>query len=394
MNKLFTSIGSLSAWIVQPVVVALILVVGFVSASRLSLKREEPERSKTAVYAPLVRTIAAERTTHPVEVHGNGSLQARTRIALVPQVGGKVLEIHPGLRDGGRFRAGEMLVRLEALDSEIAITRVQAEIDSAQSSVATTLAESESAIAEWEQARPGEEVPPLVQLEPQLLNAKARVQTLEAQLAQARLNLSRTKVSLPFDGRVVSASVDVGEVVMPNQGIAVVYATDVFEVAVPLRTEELIWLALPDGTPDSVGSAAVVHGMGPGGEFEIAGHIARMYGELDATSRLAHVVVEINANELDPQLAGQLVPGTFVDVTLEGSTLENVVDLPRSAIRESGQVWVVEEGLLRFVKPKIVYQGNGTVLVKGIEPNTLIVVSNLDVVTDGMQVRIQEADAQ
>ena len=394
MNKLFNSIGSLSAWIVQPVVVALILVVGFVSASRLSLKREAPERSETAVYAPLVRTIVTERTTHPVEVHGNGSLQARTRIELVPQVGGVVLEIHSGLRDGGRFRAGEVLMCIEATDYELAIARAEAEIASAQSSVATTEAESESAVAEWEQARPGEEVPPLVRLEPQLLNAKARVQTLEAQLAQARLNLSRTKVSLPFDGRVVSVSVDVGEVVAPNQGVAVVYATDVFEVAVPLRTEELIWLTLPDGTPGSIGSAAIVHGMGPSGEVEVEAHIARMYGELDPISRMARVVVEVNANELAPEIARQLMPGTFVDVTLEGSTLENVVDLPRSAIREAGQVWVVEEGLLRFVKPKIVYQGNGSVLVKGIEPNTLIVVSNLDVVTDGMQVRIQEADAQ
>lgn len=379
---------SLSAWVLQPVVVAVILVVGFAAASRLSLRREPPQRSESAVYAPLVRTTPVESRTFPVAVHGDGSLEARTRIDLVPQVGGEVVAIHPELRAGGHFRAGEVLLMIEPRDYELAVARAEAEVTSAETAVVTTRAESEAAIAEWDQLHPGEPAPPLVRLEPQIREAEARVLTAQVALQAAELDLSRTRLALPFDGRVVAASVDVGEVVAANQSLGVVYATDVFEVAVPLRVEELAWIALPDGARDGDGAPATVRGKGAGGPFEVRGRVARLYGELDAVSRLARVVVEIPLADLDARTAARLVPGTFVAVELEGATLEGAVELPRAALREDGVVWVVEDGRLRFARPEILYRGNGTVLVEGLEPGARVVTSNLEVVTDGMQVRL------
>ncbi len=393
MNKLIRSLSGLTAWILQPLLVIAILVVGFVVANRLSLRRQPPQRSETAVYAPLVRAITTEHTSFPIVVYGNGSLEARTRIAVTPQVKGEVVEIHPGLRDGGTFRAGELLVRIEARDYELAIARTEAEVASAESVVFTTRAESESAIAEWEQARPGEECPPLVRLEPQLKSAEARVLTVEAQLEQAKLDLARTVISLPFDGRVIEASVDVGEVVSTNQPVAEVYATDILEVAIPLRAEELAWLALPVGANDESASMAVVRGMGAGGPIEVRGRISRLYGQLDPKSRMARVVIEIDTTELDATMASRLLPGTFVDAEIQARTLEEVVELPRGAIREGGRVWVIEEERLRFAEPELVYQGNGSVLVRGLSAGARVITSNLEVVTDGMQVRLNEQGA-
>lgn len=400
MKRLFGSLSSLSAWVLQPLLILVILAVGFGAASQLSLRREPPQRSETAVYAPLVRAAPVARGAHAIRVRGNGSLAARTRIDLVPQVGGEVVEIHPGLRSGGRFRAGEMLLRIEPRDYELAVARAEAELSSAGTSVTTVRAESESAIVEWERLNPGEPCPPLVRLEPQILEAEARVLSARVGLETAQLDLARTELSLPFDGRVIESTVDAGEVLSANQSAGVVYATAVLEVAVPLRVGEVVWLGLPErldaGGPEADGDPrpVLVRGVGAGGPFEVEGRIARVLAELDGTSRMARVVVEIRADELAASIADRLLPGTFVDVEFEGKTLNDVSMIPRSALRESGVVWLVEQDRIRFVQPVVLHRSNGTVLVEGLEPGALVVTSNLEVVTDGMHVRIETEEAR
>ena len=129
---------------------------------------------------------------------------------------------------------------------------------------------------------------------------------------------------------MVSAAVDTGAVVGAGQPLGVVYATDVYEVAVPLRVEELAWLDLPaveaDGSTGP-GARARVSGVGPRGPFEVAGRLARVAGELDATSRFAHAVVEIRTDEHAPGVAGELLPGAFVDVEFDGRALDDVSEL-------------------------------------------------------------------
>lgn len=394
MKRWVRSFSTLSTWVLQPLIVLVILVGGFSAASRLSLRREPPPRAERAVYAPLVRIHRVETGPHAIAVRGNGTLEARSRIDLVPQVGGEIVAIHPGLRAGGRFRAGEVLAQIEPRDYELEVARAEAEVSSAETALVTNRAESEVAIEEWDRLNPGEPPPPLVSLEPQIREADARLAAAEATLESARLDLSRTELALPFDGRVVDATVDLGEIVTANQAVGTVYATEVFEVAVPLRVEELVWLDLPGGDSSASTSRAVVRGLGAGGPFEVEGRLARVFGQLDATSRQARVVVEIATAELELETAANLLPGTFVEVAFDGHTLSEVALLPRAAVRTGGVVWAVdEEDQLRFVRPTILHSDDGTVVVDGLTAGDRVVLGNLEVVTPGMRVRVFEEES-
>lgn len=378
-------LSSFSAWVLQPLLVLAVLVIGFLAASQLSMKREPPQRAETVEYAPLVRTRTVQARSFPVLVRGNGTMAARTRIDLVSQVGGEVIEIHPGLRAGGRFDAEEVLARIEPRDYELAVASAEAEVSAAETQVLTIAAESEAATEEWKRLRPDEPVPSLVGLEPQAREADARVLAAKAQLESSRLALERTRVSLPFAGRVVSTTIDVGQVITANQAVGEVYATDVFEIAVPLRLEEVAWLHVPN--EDSTGSSATVSGIGPSGSFAVEGRIARTRGELDGASRLASVIVEIATESLDQSVVEQLLPGIFVDVELEGSTMTDVVELPRSAVREGGVIWIVVDDRLQFAHPDVVRAADGSVFVRGIDDGQEVILSNLEVVSEGMRIR-------
>ena len=388
MSLLPRRFDRLFRWFLQPLLVVAVLVLGFLGAMGLSSAREAPQRQEPEGYAPLVRTLAIEPALRDVVVAGHGTLEARTRVELVPQVGGLVVAMHPALRAGGRFRAGEVLARIEAIDYELALARAESEVSAAATALELERAEADSAETEWGRLNPEEPPPALVVRAPQIRAAEARLAAAEAQLEGARLDLARTSLALPFDGRVVAAELDVGQVLAANQPIATVYATDVYEVAVPLEVGELAWLRLPDA--EGGGSEARVRLPFGDPAVEVAGQVVRLEGELDRTSRLARAVVEIETKRLESELAARLLPGLFVDVELDGGVLADVFELPREAVREGGAVWTVVEGRLRFASPRVRRATEGALFVTGLEPGAQVVVSHLEVVTDGMEVRVRD----
>jgi RND family efflux transporter MFP subunit len=232
----------------------------------------------------------------------------------------------------------------------------------------------------------------LVVREPQILQARAELEAANADLAFAELNLERTRISVPFDGVVVSENVDVGQFVSMGSRLALVYGTDGVEVRVPLDSREMAWFDVPvhDG---GIGSSAEISTSFGGSISTWPARIARMEAQVDETSRMVHVVAEV-ARPYDTS-AGRpvLLPGAFVDVSIFGRTLEGVAEVPRFAVHESNQIWVYESGSIDIREVEIVRADRESALVaRGLGHGDLVIVTSLDAVTDGMTVRIANGE--
>jgi len=375
-------------WIVQPLLVAAILVFGFVGAMGFTMFKEEPRSAERVSYSPLVRVIQTDIGMQQVTVRGNGTLQARTRINIVPQVGGRISYIHPYLRNGGLFRADEVLIEIEAIDYELAVTQSEAEVAAARTTLELELAEAEAAREEWQALNPEKPLPKLVGRQPQINEAKSALKAAGARLAQARLELKRTKLQMPFDGRVVEASIDVGEVISPNQKIGVVYSSERYEIPVPLEIDELAWIDIPEPDQGREGSRAAIHIRIGEQEHALTGQVIRIESELESLSRFARVVVALNAADIPAGLKQKVIPGLFVDVSIDSRELQDVTLLPRSVLRQGERLWIVDDGQLKFVEPNIVYRSEQEIFVRDLPGDTRVVTSGLDVVTEGMRVQI------
>jgi RND family efflux transporter MFP subunit len=228
--------------------------------------------------------------------------------------------------------------------------------------------------------------------EPQVALARAELQAAKAELAAAALALDRTTITLPFDGVVVSESVDPGQVVAPGRAVARVYGTATVEVRVPLDDRELQWFQLPSG-PGTTGAVAEVTTRFAGHRHAWAGRVVRMEGQVDPTSRLVHVVVEVPRAFARTEGRPPLMPGTFVDVVIRGTVLNGVVPVPRHALHGGGDLWVVEDGLLRVRGVEVVRADRDTAYLSGgVSGGDLVVVSALDAVADGMAVRVPDQE--
>jgi RND family efflux transporter MFP subunit len=229
--------------------------------------------------------------------------------------------------------------------------------------------------------------------EPQMKNARANIASARAALDQARLNLNRTTILAPFDARIRSEQVDVGQIVRSGSNIAMLTGSAVAEVIVSVPMEDLSWLSIPAAQRKTAGSRATIALYYGNAEAIWPGRIVRSLGEVDPRGRMLQVAVQVadpyrllEKNAQPPYLE----VGMFVDVEFAGPVLEQMIVLPRRALRDNRTVWIAgSDGLLRIRSVEIARMAREQVVVRsGVEAGELVVLTTLTGVVDGMNLRI------
>ena len=369
------------------VIAAMILVAVLVVAGMMST-REEVVRQKMTLPAPKVIVMPAEVGPTRVRITGEGTVSPLREIDIVPQVGGRVVYMSPAMVDGGMFSEGEVLLRIDPVDYQLAVKAAQARVKDFESKQMLTEEEAEAAREEWkiQSDDDGTSPPPLVAKEPQLAAAKAALAGAMADLDKAKLYLKRTEIKAPFDGRISSKSVDLGQFVGIGQRLGAMFSVEAAEISVPLEDVDLQWINVPGFTAeDEVTSEALVIATLAGQEVERPATLMRTEGRIDARTRMVNVIVRVDRpyDERPP-----LAIGLFVRVEIEGVELPDAIWLPRSAIHDGDTVYIVDgEGMIRFRKVDIARYDHDEVLIRsGIADGELIVTSPMKIVTDGIKV--------
>jgi len=286
-----------------------------------------------SIPALLVRVLQPPTGAHLMTVGATGTIVVRNNIDLTPQVTGRVQSVSNALRSGGRFSAQETLLSIDPRDFELAIAQAEADVASAQSSLMLKVAESDAAKSNYAILNPGLDVPPLVARTPQIEQAKASLASARARADIAALDLTRTSFSLPFEGRVVASSAEIGQLLSKGQSFGTVFAIDSVEAVIPISPTDLAAI-MP-----AIGRRVTL--FATGNSFEAT--IARVSSILDERSRFAQLYLSIRDR-------ANLVPGTFVDAQIEGPKHTDTFLLPTSAEQINGLVWVVNNDQLEEVQ--------------------------------------------
>ena len=382
-----------------------ILLAGLLGALVLVMSRPEPQRAATPRLAPLVTTETLTSRTEPLLVQGTGTVRPTAEVGLSAEVSGRVVSVSPALVRGGTFSAGEPLVTIEDERYRNAVAVAQAEVE--QRRVDVALAGQNQLIAQKEyellRARTGREpgqdttlAARLARQQPQFEAAVASLARAEAQLADAELDLRRTVITAPFSGRVRTESVDVGQVLSPGQSFAEIYATDAVEVDISLSTRQA---ALIDGLWDGDGSAgipATVRAEFGGTWHEWRGFVEHAAGALDPTTRTVEVVVRIPSPFDTRDGRPPLLVGSYVRADIEARASGELFSVPRRALREGPALWVVAaDGTLSSADVQVVQEVQDSVFLRSeLAEGALYVVSDLAVMTEGMEIRTADGTGQ
>jgi RND family efflux transporter MFP subunit len=382
-----------------------ILGLGVLGVAVLVVTREEPETRKAPQPAPLVRVVEVRSQDWQYVVRTQGTVVPRTQSELIAQVSGEVTWVSPNLVSGGFFDRGDPLVRIDRNDYEVAL-------QSARAGVARAQSEFDRASTERERQR---------KLEEQGVASQARIDDTEnayrvaeaslaearARRAQAERDLERTELRAPYEGRVRSENVDVGQVATAGQRIATLYAVDWAEVRLPIPDRELRYLEIPlgeqlreEGDQPPSDPEVRLHTDFAGRPQTWTGQVVRTEGEIDPKSRMVNVVARIEDpyGLHDDSDRPPLAVGLFVEAEILGRTAEDVIVLPRTALRPGDPmdpeapdaVHVIDDGgRLRIRTVEVLRtEPEQVVIGAGLAAGERVSVSPLPGVVDGMSVRV------
>lgn len=363
-----------------------VLVVGFLVTAGLIKTRSKPARKALPVNQPLVTAYTISPALEQVHVSGFGTVKAKRSITVVPQVSGEILTKSPAFEPGSFVTAGDTLLQIDDTDYVLALAQAQANRAQAQYDLARAREEAEVAWREWSllSETNQDSATPLVRHEPQIRLAIANEAAAAAAVRQATVDLERCTLRAPFDGQILTADADAGQYLRSGNAIGTIAATDIAEIFVSVPDADLAWITL--------GDPVVIAARFGGHDAAWEGRAVRLGGAVDTRSRLVPVVVEVPHPYHRQADHPALIEGTFVKVTFSATPENGSVIIPRSALRPGPEVWVVGLDGRLDLRPVTVSRAgiDRAVISAGLQPGERVCTSNLQYVTQGMPVRINE----
>lgn len=366
------------------------LIVWYMMATRPEAELRQPPPAIQAVDATRLA-----RTNHQVVLRSQGIVQPRTSSTLKPEVSGRVLSVSPAFREGGFFEEDDLLLTIDPRDYNTAVVVADAALKLKESELEMEKAQHEQAVENWRLLGDGTEPSPLTLREPQLAEARADVESARARLEQAQRDLERTEIRAPYAGRIRRKAVDVGQVVSPGNELATIFAIDYVEVRIPLRNEQLDFIRLPEEYRGESGDGAtnhprvVLHGRYGTRDVTWEGQIVRAEGAYDERTRELFVVAQVD----DPYAHRgadhpPLKVGQFVTAEVYGERLQDVFVVPRTALRDNGEMLIITAANeIQRRSVEVLWKDPARIVIAdGLEPGEVLCVTPSIFAAEGAEV--------
>ncbi|QDV74682.1 efflux RND transporter periplasmic adaptor subunit [Botrimarina mediterranea] len=318
-----------------------ILALGWYGFTTLAVEIEQKPAQAPAALTLRTKVENLVVEDYPVIIKTNAVVQSVNRVVLSAEVAGTIVKVSPSFEVGAYFKAGDVLVEIDRRDYETALSIAESELAAAKSALklATLVEERKLRLVESNAVSRAEVYEASATRE----QAEADVELAKTRLAQASLNLQRTRVVAPFDGRVQAKQIGLGQLANPSSPLGEVFAVEFAEVRLPISSEQRQYLELPEFADDPPLRVELRDAINSENDTAWEAEIVRTEGVLDESSRDLFAIARID----DPfgRESGRpaIRIGQPVLASIEGRVLRDVIALPRGAVRELDKVVLVNQ---------------------------------------------------
>lgn len=434
-------------FLVSAVLSIIALSVGFAVSHGLTLLAKPPVLRQPVERIYNVEVFHVESLDLREIVRAFGTSQADREVVLSAQVAGEVAEIHPLLKVGQAVRAqnpratgessdyaGDLLVRIDPASYQARVEQARTHLAEDRAELKRILQEEtnleryhKTILADFDDSKREYEKAQLLrkqgintdsdlrratmelrQHEKGLVQSsndrdllpvrrelvQRKIESHDADLKLAEIELARTIVRPPFDGIVSAVQVEIGQYVRVGEPLATVTEQKIVEIPLAVTLDDYAKL-LPDISERQFPVVELAENEGAAPRWK--GHVVRMSPKADEHTRTAMVFVQVDNSQQETPL----LPGTFVQARIDGPILKRARLVPRDAVLD-GTALVEKNGVIEQRTVKIARTlHNLAVIESGLEPDERIVLTNLDVLFEGAKVRTsatrtlaEELDAQ
>lgn len=364
-------------WLPLFIVGAFALILFLLITVKPQVKREQ-QVSNSGI---TVETLLLKKRAYQITLNSYGRIQPGIQSSLVAQVSGQIKWVSEQLREGGEFHQGDVLLRIDDRDYQVQVDIARAELASSKATLEEEISKSEQAQREWNSANLTTPATPFALRKPQLAAAQASLQSAQAKLNQALLNLQRTSIQAPYNGKVRSQSVDLGDVVNNNTVLANIFASDYAEIKLAIKNSELHLLNPADGKIELLNTLSASTEVWPA-------ELKRTAAAIDENSQQMNIIARVkqpfNTQGKTPLLAGQ-----YMDAKIFARQLTDAIVIPNKSLYQGHYVYIVRAGLLEKREVKLLWQNdNDSIIAQGLSEGDELIITPLGQVSSGTRVQV------
>ena len=360
-------------------IISLVLASLLISNKPIAVAKDEKKNT------PYVKTMMLIPQNIKASISSQGVISPSSSITLISELNSKVDWISSKMQTGSSFQKKDTLLILDKRDYELALITAESNVLNAGVNLEREKAESDLASKEWKRVGAGTGSD-LALRKPQLAQANATYAAAQAMLERAQRNLKRTVFIASFDGRVRLRNVDEGATVFPGTVLGNIYASESFEVRLPVADQDVPFTGL-EFNGQQIKKLKQLDVQFFIGKSILSGRVIRAEAEVDPITRMLSVVAKIENNK---ENSNTIAVGQFVQATISGIDIENVTVLPRTAVRDSS-VWIVDQELTLYKRSveTLRFENEFALIGEGLEKGDRLLTSRLSSLVNGLKVTFE-----
>ncbi len=331
---------------------------------------------------PPVRVVQAETRSIAVVLKALGTVTPVNTVVVRSRLDGVLVRVF--FTEGQRVKAGQVLAEIDSRPYQVALAQAEGQRAENQARLANARADLQNFRSLFErQLIPRQQ---LMTQESLVKQVEGSVQSNDAQVNNAKLQLSFTKVVAPISGRLGLRQVDVGNLVRSGDVNGIVVITEMQPISVLFTVPEIDLPAVLDAMRSNT-SPAVEAWDRAETTLLATGTLRTVDNQIDTTTGT------IRLRAIFPNTDEKLFPNQFVNINLKLSTQAAATVVPSAAIQRASFgtfVYVIKpDGKATIRKITLgVSQGERVAVTEGIAPGERIVLEGVDALQEGVTVEI------
>ena len=384
MKKLVDNQGGILKVLLPVAILALSLLL---TALMVALKPEQEKQEHTPNY-PKVEVFIIRKEPVRVRISTQGNVQPRQQTTLTARVSGPIEWVSPDFYEGGSFRKGDVLLRLDPLPYQSALAEAKSRLALAWSTLLQEQEAGEQAQIDWQAVGGAGEPTDLVLRKPQLEKARADLEASKVAVQMAEENLGYSEIRAPYHGRVETKFVDVGQAITAQATpLGDIFSTEALEIPLALALDDLAFIDVERGKKSGDRTPVRLSCEIAGKTHHWEAYLDRTAASLDERTRMISAYARMDPPYLS-DLGESLKPGMFVRAEIEGRLIPEAARIPRGAVQPGNIAYrILEDDSLAAVPLDIIRSdSNWAIVENSLSPGDRICLTPLLIFVEGMQV--------
>jgi len=346
-----------------------IILGSFFLSSVLSGMKEAPEKITPPQPKRYVKTATVSYEDINTDIVAFGRVETAQTLDLLSEVGGRMFQGRVRMKEGVNFRKGDLLFQIDDTEAELSLKAEKSTFLKDLAAILPDLkVDYQDNYDNWYQYFSTIDINKDLPTLPDLKSDKEKTFLATKGIFSSFYNIKRSEVRLkkykyyaPFDGSFSEIVFESGSFINPGVKIGKIHRTGVHELRVNVDTKDIPFIQKE--------AECTIYSEET--ETSWSGKVSRISDFVNTSTQSIDVYLAIFPD------GKPIYDGQFLQASIPAQTIDDGMTIPRNAIYNGNEVFVLQDTLLRTQKIEVHRVVENEAIFSGLEEGSQIVVEPL-----------------